>query len=396
MARKEKYISLRADGRWVLRMSYGYRADGSPALLQEYFPSREEARRRRDLLLARKGAGQETRATGYTLGAWALKCLDLYGSSLQNNTFLGYASRIKIHILPAPISRRRLEDVDAVALQAWINGLRKHTNRGPAVDQPLSPKSVRNIYGVMTWVLTMALKAGLIPRVPDTAALTLPRRALPRRATMTPDVCSSLLSALEGTPYHAVLLVALTTGLRTSEIFGLCWDCVDLDSGVYTIRRKLTLDRAGKKYIIADSLKTDNSFRTGIFVPEVRAALRDLQRRQRVNRMAAGPLWKNTGAVFVREDGSLMSPRALRSILVSRQRKLGLPRVGMHGLRHLYATSLIRQRVDDATIAAQLGHSSADYTRRQYADVYDDSARIASEAGAVLLAQIVSNLCQPD
>ena len=67
----------------------------------------------------------------------------------------------------------------------------------------------------------------------------------------------------------------------------------------------------------------------------------------------------------------------------------------MHGLRHLYATSLIRQHVDDATIARQLGHSSADFTRRQYADVYEDSARIAADAGSVLLAQIASKSRQP-
>lgn len=59
--------------------------------------------------------------------------------------------------------------------------------------------------------------------------------------------------------------------------------------------------------------------------------------------------------------------------------------VGLHELRHMVATALIRAHLDDATIANALGHRNADFTRRIYADIYDDSRQQVAAVTAALV-----------
>lgn len=185
-----------------------------------------------------------------------------------------------------------------------------------------------------------------------------------------------------------------STGLRQSEALGLCWDSVDMETGKYEVRRKITRDRNTAKYKLVDVLKTESASRIGILPPAAMAALRHRRVEQAQQRLTAGVLWEDNDLVFPDNIGRPLNPENVIARIARKEKSLNLPRVGMHGLRHLLATSLIRQRVDDATIAAQLGHSSAAFTRKQYADVYEDSAHIASAASETLLAQIASKVRQ--
>ena len=47
-------------------------------------------------------------------------------------------------------------------------------------------------------------------------------------------------------------------------------------------------------------------------------------------------------------------------------RRLGLPRITWHGLRHLSASLLLRHGVDLVTVSERIGHSRPDTTARLY------------------------------
>ena len=61
-------------------------------------------------------------------------------------------------------------------------------------------------------------------------------------------------------------------------------------------------------------------------------------------------------------------------------RRLGLPAISWHALRHLSASLLLRHGVDLATTAKRLGHSRPDTTARLYLHSITESDRHAADA----------------
>ena len=59
-------------------------------------------------------------------------------------------------------------------------------------------------------------------------------------------------------------------------------------------------------------------------------------------------------------------------------KKNSIPKITVHGLRHLYATILIEQGVPIPKISALLGHSSVHTTFDFYLDVISEKEKITS------------------
>ena len=55
---------------------------------------------------------------------------------------------------------------------------------------------------------------------------------------------------------------------------------------------------------------------------------------------------------------------------------LDIPRISVHGLRHMYATALLEKGVSLAKISALLGHSSVNTTFEFYVDIMEENTRI--------------------
>ena len=75
-----------------------------------------------------------------------------------------------------------------------------------------------------------------------------------------------------------------------------------------------------------------------------------------------GSLWKNTGFVFVQEDGSPMDPSSLTNYCGTFSKKYGLPHINPHAFRHTMVSLLYYNGVDPITISKRLGHSKVSTT----------------------------------
>ncbi len=61
-------------------------------------------------------------------------------------------------------------------------------------------------------------------------------------------------------------------------------------------------------------------------------------------------------ALFVTLKGETVSTSYLRSMLIRKSRKLGLPQLHPHALRHAYASELVREGVSVPFVSRLLGH----------------------------------------
>lgn len=169
------------------------------------------------------------------------------------------------------------------------------------------------------------------PRQRDTAA-----HGARDKAWTTDQLRTFLTSSADDRPLPVWHLTA-TTGLRRAEICGLRWAEVELDRArlcaantITEVRGQLVEQREGKTASASRSLALD---------PATVTVLRRWRTHQTQERLAAGPAWRDTDLVFTREDGSPHPPKRLSSTFTTQTDRLGLPRIGFHGLRHTYATT---------------------------------------------------------
>ena len=72
------------------------------------------------------------------------------------------------------------------------------------------------------------------------------------------------------------------------------------------------------------------------------------------------------GYVWAWPDGKPHRPDYLYHEFKKVMKRLGLPEMRVHDLRHSHATFLLLKKVDIKVVAAQLGHASADFARKTY------------------------------
>ncbi len=89
-------------------------------------------------------------------------------------------------------------------------------------------------------------------------------------------------------------------------------------------------------------------------------------------------------------------PDRVTSAFRTLTRRLGLPHVTFHALRHFSATTLAGQGVGIRTIAGRLGHANPSLTLRTYAHFLDAADRDAATAIGRLVAGLMTPSTAPD
>lgn len=162
-----------------------------------------------------------------------------------------------------------------------------------------------------------------------------------------------------------MMLVAVTTGLRISEIAGLAVSEVDLEAGVLRVRKQLgkTPPR------VRVDLKTRNS-RRDVPIPDDLVGVLEA----RVQGRAGDEL------LFTTKTGRPINTSHAAVVVKRAAVAVGAQRVHFHALRHYYASGLITAGVPVQDVAAVMGHTVA-MTMKTYAHVlegYQDRVRAAS------------------
>ncbi|MET8630210.1 tyrosine-type recombinase/integrase [Kitasatospora sp. NPDC004669] len=107
--------------------------------------------------------------------------------------------------------------------------------------------------------------------------------------------------------------------------------------------------------------------------------------RQAAIQMAAHPDGRLEGLVFARPDGEPLRPQWVLGQLRKRTAELGLPRIGLHDLRHTATSIMIAAGVAVAVVSKTMRHSTLAITINLYGHVLKDSADEAVKALASAL-----------
>ena len=337
------------------------------------FATKREAQAALDLLVGQVVTGLYVDPSRLTVGEYLTEhWLPAMASTVRPTTADTYGRLVRLHLVPS-LGAVRLQQLERAHVSRWLAGL---TAGG------LSPKSVRNVHGVLVKALADAVELELVGRNAAAKPRGLPPAKRPAPRAWSGEQLGAFLAATSGDRLAPVWRLLAATGCRRGEVLGLRWSEVDLDAGTATIVRQRTI--AGGR-LIEGSPKTSAGARTVALDAGTVRELRAWRRVQSAERLLMGAGWADTGLVFTNPDGGGIWPQRVTARFRELAEGLGLPLIGVHGLRHSAASFMIASGVNPKVVQARLGHAHVSVTLGLYTHVLPAHDRAAADAlGAAL------------
>lgn len=310
-------------------------------------------------LVAERDAGLGRADSRLTLEGWLRMWLAEVGASprFRPATQRYYAMVATQHIIPT-LGGYSLRALGAGAIQTWLDGM------------TAAPRTVQHRRDVLRRALNVALRRRLVTYNAALGA-ELPKVPVKAPETLTAEQCAALIAGTRRDWYGPLWALLLGTGLRISEALGLAWD--DVDGDTIRVTRQLA-NRDGQWVRVP--LKASR-LQEGIALPVfAAAALRRHRLRMATARTAD---WTHFGHVFVTAKGRPPQASRVALELAGACKRLGLPRMTPHALRHTSLTILRAAGIDEQTRMARAGHSTTSMARH-YAHTVSAEDRAAADA----------------
>lgn len=313
----------------------------------------------------------------YLLERW----LPTVERTLRPSTFSSYTRVLGLHVIPTlgdvPLQSLTIDHVDQLYARLLREG--RHDGTGG-----LSPKSVRYIHTTLHRALRDAERKRLVNRNVTEAADPPKVRQHGDQTLHTwtaPQVRQFLLGMREHRLYAAYHLAA-TTGMRRGEVLGLRWEDIDFAERRLAVRQTvLTVDYK----IVLGTPKTARGRRSVALDPETVAALQRHRRLQAQERERLGNSTVNHDLVFARETGAPVHPDYFSQCFDRSVKRLALPKIRLHDLRHTHATLGLAAGVPAKVMSDRLGHATVAFTQ----DVYMHAIPQLEYSAADLVANLI-------
>jgi integrase len=170
--------------------------------------------------------------------------------------------------------------------------------------------------------------------------------------------------------------------MRRGEQLALRWADTDLERGTLAVRRNLARGADG---LVFGEPKTKAGRRSITIPAPVVAALRAHRAKQNERRLQLGADWQDHDLVFDRGDGTVLHPNVVTKAFARHARRLGLPPIRLHDLRHTAATLMLANGEHPRIVQERLGHSDVSMTLGRYSHVTETMQREAADRLAALL-----------
>ena len=281
--------------------------------------------------------GNKKTPQSVTLGACIDEYIQLRSSVLSPSTLMAYNS-YRSHRFQ-PYMMRKVAEIDRRTLQRMVND----------ESRQVSAKTVKN-----AWAL---VSASLAEYGVDTSGINLPQVPRRERPYLTGAEIRKFCEAVKGEPCEIPALLALCS-LRRSEIYALEWSEVDLKNYTIFVRRATVKGDSG--FVTKETTKTETSTRiVPIIIPQLADALKRCAPKS--GRVVSG------------------YPNTLYNQINRVCASAGLPCVGVHGLRHSFASLCHETGINELECAKMGGWSDLGTMKKIYTHLSEKQLSDAAE-----------------
>lgn len=301
-----------------------------------------------------------------TLAQYLPQWLENSKTALRAKTALQYGQVVKKHIIPH-LGRIALKDLRLARIESFYSDL---------IQAGTGTRTVRICHNILHKALDKALRYGLVTYNPAHGA-TLPRYQHGEMQVLDEAQVGKFLVAAQSSPNRALYQLAVTTGMRQGELFGLKWIDVQWVKGVLHLQRQVQKVR-GQSWSFVEP-KTQAGRRTIRLGEGTLQVLHEHKARQEQLKAKAGERWQENDLVFPSSTGTPGDPSNLRVDFNRTLVRAGLAKIRFHDLRHTAASLLLNHNVPVIVVSKMLGHSKPSTTLDIYGHLYHEMQGEAAE-----------------
>ena len=267
---------------------------------------------------------------------------------VKQSSLSAYSLILENHILPTFGEKQRLTESE---IQDFV--LRK-------LQSGLSQKTVKDMLIVLKMIQKFGVKNGYMPFTEWSVKYPTEQKKQELEVLSISHQKRIMQHVINNFTFRNLgIYVCLSTGMRIGEVCALKWGDVNLMTG--TISVCLTIERI---YVIEDNRRYTELV---IGSPKTKNSVRDIPMSRELSKLIR-PLKKvmNDDYYILTNEANPTEPRTYRNYYKQFLKRLRIPDLKFHGLRHSFATRCIESQCDYKTVSVILGHSNISTTLNLY------------------------------
>ena len=236
---------------------------------------------------------------------------------------------LRNHLVPF-FGKKLISDISTSSIERY---------KAAKIKVGLSPKTINEHLGLLRKCLSDAREWERPAASPKIKVLRLQK---PNFEYLTDEQADRLIRAMNAPRWKAMVALALHTGLRRGELFGLRWQDIDIENCRLTVRQSIVEGIAGppKNYREREVSLDETALSALSLVPRTHEL------------------------IFHRGDGQPLTCSTAQGALSRACRRANLRNIGWHALRHTFASRLAASGVPITVVQGLLGHSTIVMTMR--------------------------------
>lgn len=267
---------------------------------------------------------------------------------VKQSTLSAYTLILENHILPEFGEMQQLSETEVQEF-----ALRK-------LQDGLSQKSVKDMLIVLKMVQRYGAKKGLLPIVEWSVKYPTEQKKQELEVLSIAHQRGIMRYVRDNFTFRNLgIFICLSTGMRIGEVCALKWGDIDLNQETISVNR--TIERI---YVIENG---ERHTELVIGSPKTKNSIREIPMSHELLRLVR-PLKKvmNDDYFILTNEEKPTEPRTYRNYYKQLLRRLNIPDLKFHGLRHSFATRCIESQCDYKTVSVILGHASISTTLNLY------------------------------